>query len=124
MLASEEGSGPLSAVFGVAIFLGFLLLATQTLVHLYATSTVTTAAFDAARRAASEAGGGCATVDARVRDLLGSYGDRAVVACRESGGQLVVTVQAPSPANLLSGFGRRDGPPAIERSAAVHLEVP
>jgi hypothetical protein len=36
------------------IFLGFLLLATQVLLHLYATSTVSAAAFDAARRAAAQ----------------------------------------------------------------------
>lgn len=122
MLRSEDGSGPISAVFGVAIFLGFLLFATQTLVHLYATSTVTTAAFDAARRGAAEGGGGCADAAARVRALLGDYGQRAAVACDQGPDQVQVTVTAPSPANLLAGFGTGLGLSDIERTAAVRVE--
>lgn len=122
MLRSEDGSGPISTVFGVAIFLGFLLLATQTLVHLYATSTVTTAAFEAARRGAAEGGGGCAEVDSRVRGLLGTYGQRVEVGCSEQAGQLRVRVTAPSPARLLDGFGQGLGRPPIDRTVVVARE--
>lgn len=121
MLRSEDGSGPISTVFGVAIFLGFLLFATQTLVHLYATSTVTSAAFEAARRGAAD-GGDCADVDTRVRGLLGDYGQRVAVACERGPEQFEVTVTAPSPANLLAGFGTGFGLGEIERTAAVRTE--
>lgn len=109
-------------MFGVAIFLGFLLFATQALVHLYATSTVTAATFEAARRASAETGGGCAEVPARVRGLLGDYGSRVEVGCAQRGEQLHVTVRGPSPARLLSGFGDGLGLGAIERTAVVRVE--
>jgi hypothetical protein len=56
---SEEGASSVASVFGVAIFLGFLLMASQVLIHLYATSTIGAIAFDNARRAALS-GGDCA----------------------------------------------------------------
>jgi hypothetical protein len=120
----ESGSGPLSTVFGIAIFLGFLLLATQTLVHLYATSTVSTAAFDAARRAAADGGGGCPEAVARARSLLGSYGARSEVrySCATTADALHLTVQGPTPATFLAGFGQAVGRSGIERTATVRLE--
>jgi hypothetical protein len=120
----ESGSGPISTVFGVAIFLGFLLLATQTLVHLYASSTVSTAVFDAASRAAADGGGGCGAAVDRARWLLGEYGARADVrlTCDPSGDSLRLTLQGPTPANLLAGFGQVVGSQGIERTATVRFE--
>jgi hypothetical protein len=120
----EAGSGPISTVFGVAIFLGFLLLATQTLVHLYASSTVSSAVFDAARRGAAEGGGGCATAVARARSLLGEYGQRpeARLLCDPSGESLRLTFRGPTPANLIFGFGQTVGRDGIERTATVRFE--
>jgi hypothetical protein len=120
----ESGAGPLSTVFGVAIFLGFLLLATQTLVHLYASSTVSSAVFDAASRGAADGGGGCPAAVARARDLLGGYGARSDVelACDASGDTLRLTLRGPTPANLLGGFGATVGRGGIERTASVRLE--
>jgi hypothetical protein len=111
-------------VVGVAIFLGFLLLASQTLIHLYATSVATGAAFDAARRAAAEGGGGCPSARPQALAALGAYGERAdvEVSCLEVGGQLQVTVSGPTPANLLAGFGRVVGRDGIERTAVVRTE--
>lgn len=48
----ERGSGLISTAAGVAVFLVFLLFAVQTIVALHATSTVTAAGWDAARRVA------------------------------------------------------------------------
>jgi hypothetical protein len=112
----QAGSSAITSVFGVAIFLGFLLLATQTLVHLYATSVVTSVAFDEARRA-SGFPPSCAGVEQRVRDRLGRFGTSAdVVTCARPAdgvdGQLVVTVGGPSPARGLSWF---PGPSAADR---------
>jgi hypothetical protein len=122
--SDESGAGPLSTVFGVAIFLGFLLLATQTLVHLYASSTVSSAVFDAASRGAAEDGGGCPAAVARARALLGGYGARPDVelACDASGDTLRLTLHGPTPANLLAGFGAAVGRGGIERTASVRLE--
>jgi hypothetical protein len=120
----ESGSGPTSTVFGIAIFLGFLLLATQTLVHLYASSTVSTAVFDAARRAAADGGGGCPEAVQRARGLLGDYGARpdVTLTCDPSGDSLRLTLQGPTPANLLAGFGQVVGSRGIERTATVRFE--
>jgi hypothetical protein len=120
----EAGSGPISTIFGVVIFLGFLLLATQTLVHLYASSTVSSAVFDAARRGAAEGGGGCTAAVARARSLLGDYGQRNEVelACSDTTGSLRLTFRGPTPANLIGGFGATMGRGGIERTATVRLE--
>jgi hypothetical protein len=120
----EDGSGPVSMVFGVAIFLGFLLLATQVFVHLYATSTGTTAAFDTARRAAAEGGGGCADAPARARSLLGDYGRRPEVSvtCSDDGEHVAVTITGPTPAQLVEAFGRRLFTGGIERTAVARVE--
>lgn len=120
----EAGSGPISASFGVAIFLGFLLLATQALTHLYASSTVSSAIFDAARRGAAEEGGGCAVAVERARALLGEYGRRDDVrfVCEPSGEQLRLSFEGPTPARLLDGFGQAVGRGGIERTATVRLE--
>lgn len=112
-------------VFGVAIFLGFLLLATQALVHLYATSTVTAVAFDEARRASTD-GGRCEGVDARVRSRLGRWAASpdVEVACTPGspGGEpTVVRVRGPSPAQALRIFGR-DTVARIDRSASFLTE--
>ncbi|MEX1177428.1 MAG: hypothetical protein WEB09_03110 [Nitriliruptor sp.] len=129
-LASEEGSGPLTTVFGTTIFLLFLLFAVQVLLHLYGTSTVSAAAFDGARLMAAEDGIGCPAARAHVRGILGDYGASAVVDCRlvppgspEVVEVVEVRVVAPSPAplveNLFGGFDLGD----IERTARVRVEV-
>jgi len=119
--AGEAGTSPVTAVFGVAIFLGFLLLATQTLLHLYTSSIVSSAAFDVARRAAAEDGGGCAEVDQHVRGRLGDHAAGTRVDCRDDGDQLHLRVRTESPARLLAGFGDTGGR-SIERTATVRIE--
>jgi hypothetical protein len=116
--------------FGVAIFLGFLLLATQVMVHLYATSMVTAVAFDEARRA-STGGGSCAGVEARVVERLGTWGSRPEVRVTCTAGvppgsgsaglPTTVRVAGPSPARALGIFGSQ--PIAeIDRSASFLTE--
>lgn len=69
----ESGSGMVSSVVGVTAFLALLLFATQLALNLYATSTVTAAAFDAARIVAGADGGAVAEAEAEahLRELLG-----------------------------------------------------
>lgn len=122
--ADEDGSSAITSVFGVLIFLGFLLLATQVLVHLYATSTVSAVAFDTARRASAE-GASCAGIDAssRARQALGGYGQRIdEPVCTEQGGTTVVTISGPTPARLVDAFGGGLGLDRIERTARVRTE--
>ncbi|MFO7779858.1 MAG: hypothetical protein R6V28_16025 [Nitriliruptoraceae bacterium] len=116
--------------FGVAIFLGFLLLATQVMVHLYATSTVTAVAFDEARRASTE-GGRCEGVEARVIERLGEWGRRpgVRVTCAagtppqpgSAGVPTTVRITGPSPARSLSIFGNR-AIVRVDRSASFLTE--
>lgn len=55
--AGESGQSPLTAVFSVGVFLLFLLLSAQVLLHLYTASVVTSAAHDAVRVATGAASG-------------------------------------------------------------------
>lgn len=122
-LHAEDGVSPVTSVFGVTIFLAFLMLATQVLVHLYATSTVSAVAFDVARRASAD-GAGCDGAAARAHDLLGSYGDPATVhvSCAEDGEMRVVTITGPTPARMVDAFGAALGTDRIERTARVRIE--
>ena len=116
--------------FGVAIFLGFLLLSTQVMVHLYATSMVTAVAFDEARRASTE-GGRCAGVEARVVERLGEWGrgSGVTVSCAagappepgSAGVPTTVRIAGPSPARSLRIFGNR-AIARVDRSASFLTE--
>lgn len=106
-------------MFGVAIFLAFVLLASQTLLHLYASTLVGSAAFDAAERAAAEDGGGCGDVEARVRSGLGRHADDAEVSCADDGDHLAVSIVTASPARVFDRIGGR-----IERTSVVRVERP
>jgi hypothetical protein len=114
-------------VFGLAMFLFLLLLASQVLLHLYAVSIVTSVAFDTARQVAAhgeDCGADGASADAIVRQRLGAYGQDASmsVRCSEDGTMTVVTIQARTPARALAtasfGLGLGD----IERTASVRTE--
>lgn len=123
-LSAEHGSSAITSVFGVLIFLALLMLATQVLVHLYATSTVSAVAFDTARRAAAE-GASCASIDAatRARQALGGYGQRVdEPVCTTEGGATVVTISGPTPARMVDAFGGGLGLDRIERTARVRTE--
>jgi hypothetical protein len=76
--AGDAGSGLVGTIGGFTAFLAFLLFAVQLLTNLYATSVVTSAAHDGARRAAEHGGALEPAVrleaERHVRDLLGDYG--------------------------------------------------
>ena len=83
--AGERGQSLTGAVAGVAVFLGFLLFAVHLTINLYANSTVTAHAFDAARAVAAadiDHGDPAAVAaaqrraEADVRATLGSYSER------------------------------------------------
>lgn len=125
----ERGSVAVSSLVGVAVLLLFLLLASQALVHLHATSAVTAVAFDSARRASAD---GAACPDPQVvLDRLGGWGRRDGVsaACeRAADGTTVVRIAGPSPAGALGGAASvlglgGDGGWWIEREAVLHTEA-
>ena len=128
---ADRGSGLLGTCFGVVFFLGFLLLATQVAVGLYARSVVTSAALDAGRIMAS-AGGEDGTIEAgellaaraaattRVRELLGADAQFQVTALDLEADRIEVSVTAARP-RLLWGGGTL-GSDVIERRVQLRLE--
>jgi hypothetical protein len=118
--------------FGLMFFLGFLFLATQVLVGLYARSAVEAAAHDAGRIVASAAGadgvldGGdevgpaSARAERRVHDLLGDRASFRLLRLDPTESVVEVEVIAPKPF-LLFGGGTL-GADTIATRAVVRLE--
>ncbi len=119
---AEGGSSPVTAVFGFIVFLSFLFGAVQISLHLFASSAVSSAAFDAARSIAAEDGRTCDEARARARSQLGSYGtdpDVAITCSTVADDQVAVRIVAPSPAPLLDG---RFDLGTIDRQAVILRE--
>jgi hypothetical protein len=112
-------------VAGVLVFLAFLLFAAQILVHLFATSYVNAAAFDAARLASGSAGVTEGAAEAHGRSVLGSFSSRVSSFTVDIGDeQVMVQVQASSPALLPATFGRVLGVASIDRRVVLRRELP
>lgn len=75
VVSQETGSGLVGSIAGVTVFLSLLFLAAHLVINLYATSTITAVAFDAARTAAANGGGPLAEARAetRARQMLSRY---------------------------------------------------
>ncbi|HVM10171.1 MAG TPA: TadE/TadG family type IV pilus assembly protein [Acidimicrobiales bacterium] len=118
----------ISTTIGVFVFLLFLLMAVQVTYNLYATTMVTSAAHDAARRVAGAAAEGDPSALARgeawVKELLGEYGERNVddVAVRRIADAVVVRVVARNPSFVPPAFRRPLGLDTIDRSVRVRIE--
>jgi hypothetical protein len=126
----DAGSGVVGAIAGLTAFLAFMLFAVQLLTNLYATSVVTSATYDGARRAA-EAGGEHAEpavrrdVEAHVRDLLGAYGDEASFDWSGSTDEVVrLRVVIDNPSYLLRSLPADLPFQRVDRAATVRVEVP
>lgn len=120
----ERGGGPLSAWFGFVVFLVLLLFAVQVLFNLYATSVVTSVAYDAARRVAGQHGGpgSEAQAEGEARRALGRYADRVSFEWDSTGDVVALRVRATSPSLL---FPAMSGPLAfgdIDRTVRVRAE--
>ena len=81
-LGRDTGAGLLGTSFGVLFFIGFLFFAVQLSFNLYATSVVTSTAYDAARSVAAQGGtppteGELDAVEDTARNRLGGYGRHA-----------------------------------------------
>jgi hypothetical protein len=120
--STERGTAVIGTLVGFCVFMVFLLLAVQTLVHLYATSTLTSAAFDAAHRVAASPDGAASIPMAQTdaQRSLGSFGTSHTrfAWVRADGAEVVLRVQAQSPGFLpLPASFRR-----IDRTVTVRVE--
>ncbi len=120
----ERGSGTVSMLFGVAAFLSLLFLAVQVLVHLYATSVVSAAAFDAARLASGAAATGADAARAHGLGLLDFSGSVQAFEVRVGADAVTVHVAADSPALLPSVVSRALNSAAIDRTVTLRRERP
>lgn len=124
----EAGDSPVSSIAGVAIFLGFLLLAAQTTIHLYGVSTSTALLFDEARRVAADGTYSCRQAEGSLIGRLGDWGERfTIVDCAgdrdPAADRIRFRVQGPSPANLVAGFGAATGFDTFTRTVHVTKEA-
>ncbi len=137
---AEDGEGLLSTVFGVLMFLLMLLFAVQATTHLYATTVVTTAAYDAARLVSGQqALGGAVTgpgaacsppspeelqrADLHLEQLLGGlWAEGAADWTGTTADRVTVTVAVRTPARVVGGVGSIAGLDQIRRTVALDRE--
>jgi hypothetical protein len=124
----DRGAGLLGTSFGILFFVGFLFFAVQLLFNLYATSVVTSVAYDAARSVAT-ADVQPATqreLDAAVehaRTLLGAYRDRATFDWDISDPDVIrLHVRAVNPRLLAPPLDHLVGFDVIDRTVVVRVE--
>ncbi|MGH9226647.1 MAG: hypothetical protein ACRD2W_23315 [Acidimicrobiales bacterium] len=102
---SEAGSGPISTWIGFVVFLGMLLFTVQAILNLYATTVLTSVAYDAARIVAESDGGtsAIAGAEAQARQMLGRFSaDVTFDWSGTSGEDVVLRVQGVVPSVLLT----------------------
>jgi hypothetical protein len=118
----DKGTAYVGTLVGFAIFLLLLLVAVQTMVHLYATSAVTAAAFDAADAVATDPGSEAAEIpvaESVARHRLGHLGSSAKFDWVEADGQQVVLeIQVRSPGFVPFSSGLLQ----IDRTVVVRTE--
>ncbi len=119
--AHDRGAGIFSSVFGLMFFLVFLLLATQLMWSLYATSVVTSAAYDAGRAVARSGDAGAA--EARFESSIGSYNADVSISAPPGEGVVTVVVTGANPSLLPDRFARSLPFGVIERTIEIRNEV-
>jgi len=130
---AERGAGLIGVIAGVSVFLVFLLFAVQLLISLYATSSVTDAAWDGARQvagaridhgdpsalAAAEAAG-----EVRMRAELGRFSERVSFDWSATDADsVVVRVRGTTPRFGLPGISGPLEFDTIDRTVRVRVEV-
>jgi hypothetical protein len=124
----DRGAGLLGTSFGILVFLGFLFFAVQLLFNLFATSVVTSATYDAARRVATV--GHPATqsdidkAEAAARDALGGYARRVTFEWDVASDPNVIRlhVRATNPRFLGPSIDTLVGLDEIDRTVVVRVE--
>lgn len=124
--AGDRGTGLVSAVAGLLAFLAFLLLAVQLLLNLYAASTLTAAAGDAARLVASAGSArdaaSLARAEAYARGLLGRFGEEVEFTWEVDAESVRLRVRAEPPRVLLPALGGAVGFDEIDRTVEARVE--
>ena len=122
----QRGIGLVGSLAGVVAFLSFLLFAVQLAYDLYATSAVTSAAFDAVRVVAGgdAASGDTARADAEesVRRVLGRYGDRVAFTWSVDDDVVALRVQATNPSFLPAALRRPLRLDEVDRTVRARVE--
>ena len=121
----ERGTSLIGSLAGVVVFVCFLLFAVQVSYDLYATSAVTSAAFDAVRLAAGADGGTEAArmaAEAHAREVLGRYGDRVTFAWSRTDDAVLLRVQATNPGFLPSMLRRPLRIDRVDRTVTARVE--
>lgn len=129
-VSDERGAGLISSAAGVVVFLMFLLFAVQLLFGLYASSTVTAVAHDAAQRAATTAPPPLSEIEADARTSLGEVGDEAEFAWsrEDSDGDgeddtIVLAIVALPPRFVPRSIGDAVGFGEVHRTVRVRMEA-
>lgn len=109
------------------MFLSLLLFAVQVVFALYATSTLTAAAWDAARIAsgsdrAADPEAARVAAEEHLRSVLGDYGDRVQVRWLDDGDDVVLQVRADHPTFLPAPLRRPLRLDHVERTVRVRRE--
>jgi hypothetical protein len=121
--SSQRGTSLIGSLAGVVAFLCFLLFAVQITYDLYATSAVTSAAFDAVRIAAGADGdGGQDAAELHAREVLGGYADRVSFEWMRTDDQVVLRVQATNPGFLPTLLRRPLGIDRVDRTVRARVE--
>ena len=128
----DRGSGLIGTTAGLVVFLVLMLAAVQILFTMYASSAVTAASHDAARRVAGfdSADDRCAAAAAatlRFRDQLGRYADAADVALELTCGDpdvVEATVVAAHHSIVPSPLGGLIDLDLFDRKVSVRVENP
>jgi hypothetical protein len=128
--ALQHGTGLISTLAGVLVFLVLLMLATQVLFDLYARSTVTAVAYDAARVVAgAEANSGTGTradaigaAELQARAGLGHYADGAAFTWTVDDEVVQLNVKVQNPSLLPPVFKHALGIDTVDRTVRVRVE--
>ena len=130
-LSSETGSGLISTIAGLLVFLALLLFATQALITLHARSATTSAAYEGARLVAGARTShdqspvpdeARARAESTVRSQLGRFGDRIELDWSTSDWDTVALTVRARPIGFLWTGLRGMGAPPIERTVRVRVE--
>ena len=122
--ARQDGTGLVSTLAGVLVFLVLLMLATQVLFDLYARSTVTAVAYDAARVVAgADSGAGAVVVaESQARAGLGHYADGATFTWAVDNDVVQLRVKVQNPSLLPPVFKHALGIDTVDRTVRVRVE--
>lgn len=128
---SDAGTGLISTISGLLVFLALLLFATQTLIALSARSAATSAAYEGARLVAGARTSHDSSpvpeearshAETTVRSQLGAFGDRVELDWSTSTWDTVaLTIRARPPSFLWDSLRGR-GPSLIDRTVRVRVE--